>query len=135
MRLMYQVTNVKEIIMIKKIENTILSEMCGNDSDKYPGFFSIVNKLVDTGSCVTTTNASNMDFFCMNSFIKHRPYEAGVDLIELYFDRVEVVGGAEFKRRLEYRKKTIASEMVQLQEKLKDVKEQYETICVMLGEE
>jgi len=119
-------------MQIKNVENSILRDMCGNDSDKYPGFFNIVNKLVDTGSCVTTTSASDIDFFCMNSFIAQRPYEAGVDLIELSFNRDEVVGGAEFKRRLEYKKKTIASEMVELQEKLNDVKEQYAVISVML---
>ena len=109
-------------MQIKSVENSILSEMCGNDSDKYPNFFGIVNKLVDTGSCVTTTSARHMDFFCMNAFIKHRTYEAGVDLIELYFDRADVVSSAEFKRRMEYKKKTLKSEMVELQEKLNDIK-------------
>jgi hypothetical protein len=133
------IKNVENSILrdecVTAVENSILRDMCGNDSDKYPGFFNIVNKLVDTGSCVTTISASDIDFFCMNSFIAQRPYEAGVDLIELSFNRDEVVGGAEFKRRLEYKKKTMASELVELQEKLDIVKSQYETICVILGEE
>lgn len=120
---------------IKNIENSILIEMCGNDSEKYPGFHSIVSKLVDTGSCVTTILGVNIDFFCMNSFIKHRTYEAGVDLIEFYFDRNEVIGGAEFKRRLEYKKQTSAKEISLLEVQLHEAKEVYETICVMLDAE
>ena len=120
---------------IKNIENSILIEMCGNDSEKYPGFHSIVSKLVDTGSCVTTKQAFNMDFFCMNSFIKTRPYEAGVDLIEFYFDRNEVVGGAEFNRRLQYKKANASKQIIELEEKLHDEKDLYESMCVMLGEE
>lgn len=120
---------------IKTIENSILIEMCGNDSEKYTGFHSIVTKLVTTGSCVTTIHEVNMDFFCMNSFIKNRPYEAGVDLIEFYFDRNEVVGGAEFTRRLQYKKANVAKQIIELEEKLHDEKDLYESMCVMLGEE
>lgn len=121
----------------KDIENNILREMFGDDSRSYPGFHGIVSTLIENGSCITTETARRMDFFCMNAFIGNRPYKGGVGLIEFYFStsREEVVAGAEFKRRLIYKKRNLGSDLIQLQLKMDETREEYDILAVMLGEE
>lgn len=75
----------------------ILKEMFGT-MDKYAGYDGICNKLIETGSCITTIHASDMfkrGGIC--NFVNQKPYDGGVDLIVLSIDKEYIYGSELFK--------------------------------------
>lgn len=55
-------------------------------NEQFAGWKNIAEKLIDTGSCVTTNQGKKIWVGGIGNFIKSKPYEGGVDLIELTFD-------------------------------------------------
>lgn len=67
--------------------NWIIDEFFKPDAQtarNFAGWRNIAKKLVEEGKCITTTG--KIWIGGIGNFIKERPYEAGVDLVELSFD-------------------------------------------------
>lgn len=55
-------------------------------NEKYAGWRKIAEKLIDEGSCITTTQGYDIWVGGIGNFIKDEPFEGGVDLIRLTFN-------------------------------------------------
>lgn len=65
-------------------KNWILNTFFKNE--KFAGWKNIAEKLIDTGSCITTSQATDIWIGGIGNFIKSGTYEEGVGIIELTFD-------------------------------------------------
>ena len=79
----------------------VLKEMFGKN-DSYAGYDSICNKLIETGSCISTIHASKIfRNGGVHNFVEQELYEGGVDLIKLSINK-EYIYSSELFNRYKY---------------------------------
>jgi hypothetical protein len=52
----------------------------------YPGWKNIANKLIESGSCITTSQATNIWHGGIGNFINTKDFEEGEGVVEMTFD-------------------------------------------------
>ena len=70
---------------MKKNQKTWLLNVFFKNED-FAGWRNIAEKLIDTGSCITTNQGKDIWIGGIGNFINSESYGGGVDLIELTFD-------------------------------------------------
>ena len=114
------------------IEAKILKAMFGDDSRRFAGFFGIVDKLVETGECLSTDTVRNINFAMATCFIRIDPYPEGYQLVKITFDRESAMKTKEFFNRLQEMGKSTSAKIAELNEKKQKLDKEMETIVKML---
>jgi hypothetical protein len=114
------------------IEAKILKAMFGDDSRRFVGFFGIVDKLVETGECLSTDTVRNINFAMATCFISIDPYPEGYQLVKITFDRESAMKTKEFFNRLQEMGKSTSAKIAELNEKKQKLDKEMETIVKML---
>lgn len=114
------------------IEAKILKSMFGDDSRRFAGFFGIVDKLVETGECLSTVNVYDINFAMATCFIKHEPYPQGYQLVKTTFDRESAMKTKEYFNRLQEMGRTTSAKIADLSSQKQILDKEMETIVRML---
>ena len=92
--------------------------------DEFRGWRGIAEKLITTGSCITTKQGGDIWTGGIGNFISSKPYLGGVDLIELTFNLKEFASknNAYFLDCYNYKLKQDKRELEEIQIKIDSIK-------------
>ena len=114
------------------IQYKILKAMFGDDSRRFAGFFGIVDKLVETGECLSTDTVRNIDFGMATCFVSIDTYPEGYQLVQIKFDRESAMKTKEFLNRLQEMGKSTSAKIAELNTQKQTLDKEMETIVRML---
>lgn len=60
-------------------------------NDNFPGWKNIATELIETGNCLTSKQGENIWIGGIGNFIESKPYNGGIDIIELTFNLKEFI--------------------------------------------
>ena len=76
--------------------NEIIRKLFNDDSERFAGYWAIVDNLIENGKCITTIYATNMDFGKMKKYLTMSSNYNDSGLFLIKFDKEKMLESSEF---------------------------------------